>query len=129
ALQPGKDGLVDGRRVLAPAEDRAGAGTAQRLVRGERHDVGIGNRRRVRSTRDQTGDVRGIDEQERIDFVRDRAKRLEVDDARIRGRARDDHARLLSYGKVSDLVVVEYFARVVDAVGDEVVHAAAEVHG
>ena len=35
ALQPGEHRLVDGRRVLLAAHDRARARTAERLVRGE----------------------------------------------------------------------------------------------
>ena len=81
----------------------------------------------MRAAGDQAGDVRGVDEQQRADLVGDGAERLEVDDARIRGGARDDQARPLAHGEVADLVVVEHLGRVVDAVRDEVVHAAAEV--
>ena len=82
ALQPREHRLVDRGRVLLPAQDRAGTRTAQRLVRGERDDVGVRNRRRVRAAGDQAGDVRGVDEQQRVDLVGDRTERLEVDGAR-----------------------------------------------
>ena len=46
------------------AEDRAGARAPQRLVGRERHDVGERHRRRMRAAGDQTGDVRGVDDQQ-----------------------------------------------------------------
>ena len=82
ALQTGEHRLVDGRRVLLAAQDRAGARAAQRLVGRERDDVGVRDRRRVRAPGDEPRDVRGVDQQQRADLVGDRAERLEVDDAR-----------------------------------------------
>ena len=60
--------------------------------------------------------------------VGDLAERGEVDDPRVGGRARDDHLRLRVERELADLVVVERLRLGVDAVGDEVVEASAEVH-
>ena len=81
----------------------------------------------MRATGNEPGDVCGVDEQDRVDLVGDRAGGREVDDARVRGGARDDQTGALAHREVADLVVVEHFGGVVDAVRDEVVHAAAEV--
>ena len=94
--RPGNTALSIAGRVLLAAEDRAGARAAQRLVRGERDDVGVRDRRRVRAAGDEPGDVRGVDEQQRADLVGDRAERREVDDARVRGGAGDDQLRPLA---------------------------------
>ena len=95
ALQAGEHGLVDRGGVLLAAQDRAGARAAQGLVRGERDDVGVGHRRRVRAAGDEPGDVRGVDHQQRADVVGDRAERGEVDDARVRRGTGDDQLRSL----------------------------------
>ena len=81
----------------------------------------------MRAAGDQPRDVRGVDHQQRADVVGDRSERLEVDDPRVRGRARDDQLRVLPLRELADRVVVERLLRVVDAVRDEVVEAAAEV--
>ena len=129
ALEPREHRLVDRGRVLLAAQDRSRPRAAQGLVRREGHDVGVRHRRRVCTTGDQPRDVGRVDEQQRVDLVGDRAERLEVDDARVRGGPRDDQARPLAHCEVADLVVVEHLGLVVDAVRHEVVHAAAEVHG
>ena len=116
ALEPGEHRLVDRGGVLLAAEDRAGTRAAQRLVRRERDDVGVRHRRRVRATGDEPGDVRGVDHEQRADLVGDRTERLEVDDARVRGRAGDDQLRPLARGELADRVVVEDLGVVVDAV-------------
>ena len=129
ALQTREHGLVDRRRVFGATEDGARARPAQRFVGRERHDVGHGQWRRVRAARDETGDVRGVDHQQRADVVGDRTERLEVDDARVRRGARDDQLRVLAFRQFTDRVVVEGLVGIVDPVRDEVVEAAAEVHG
>ena len=71
ALQAREDRLVDGRGVLGPAQDAAAAGTAQRLVGGERDDVGVRHRVGVRPAGDEPGDVGGVEEEQRADLVAD----------------------------------------------------------
>ncbi len=82
----------------------------------------------MRAARDEAGDVGGVDEEERADLVGDGTERGEVDDARVRGRARDDHLRAGGLRDRADRVVVERLGFGVEAVPDEVVHAPAEVH-
>ena len=74
ALEPGEHGAVDRRRVFFAAQDAATAWPAQRLVRGERDDVAVGHRVRVRAPGDQPGDVRRVEHQQRTDLVGDRAQ-------------------------------------------------------
>ena len=81
----------------------------------------------MRASRDEAGDVRGVDEQQRADVVGDRSERVEVDDAGVRGRAGDDQLRTGLLRERADHVVVEGLRLVVDAVRDELVHPAAEV--
>ena len=127
ALQTREDRLVDRRRVLLAAEDRAGPRAPQGLVRREGDDVGVRNRARVRTTGDQAGDVRGVDDEEGIDLVGDRTERGEVDGPGVGGGPGDDRLGALSLGEVADHVIVQGLALVIDAIGDEVVDAAAEV--
>ncbi len=126
-LQPGEHRLVDSGRVVAAREDRTRARPAQGLVGRERDDVGQRHRRGMRATRDQTGDMRGVDEEKRADLVGDRPERLEIDDPRVRRGSGDDHPRTFADREVADHAVVEHLGVVVDAVRDEVVHTPAEV--
>ena len=81
----------------------------------------------MRATGDESGDVRGIDHEERAALVGDRAERLEVDDARVGGGAGDDQLGPFGQGDGAHFVVVDALGLAVDAVGDEVVEAAAGV--
>ena len=99
--RPGNTALSIAAAYSLAAEDRAGARTAQRLVGGEGDDVGVRDRRRVRATGDEPGDVRGVDDEQRADLVGDRAERREVDGARVGGGAGDDRLRPLARPRAS----------------------------
>ena len=60
--RPGNTALSIAAAYCCAAQDRAGARAAQRLVRRERDDVGVRDRRRVRAAGDEAGDVRGVDD-------------------------------------------------------------------
>ena len=56
---------------VGPAQDAPAPRSAQGLVGGERHDVGDTDRIGVHPAGDEPGDVRGIEEEQRSDLVRD----------------------------------------------------------
>ena len=60
ALGEGEDGAVDPGGQLRAAEDEPAARPAQHLVGGGAHDVGVRDRARRRSPRDQADGVRGV---------------------------------------------------------------------
>ena len=74
ALHAGEDDFVDrAQRTRLLGQNQAGAGAAQRLVRGGGDDLGVGHRRRMRAARDQTGEVRHVHQIERAHLVGDLA--------------------------------------------------------
>ena len=83
--------------------------------------------RGVQAGRDETGEVRHVDPEERPDLVGDRAERGEVELTRVGGPAGDDDLRLVLEGKAPHLVHVDERGLGVDAVRDDVVQAAREV--
>ena len=143
ALDAREHGLVDGRREggldvrevgrvdlgrqLAAAEDQPATGSAERLVGRRRDDVGVRERRRMDARRDETRDVGHVDEQQRPDAVGDRRHALEVDDPRIGRCPTDDQLGpdLASLGL--ERVVVDPLGVLANAVGVDLVEAAAEV--
>src|SRR5690606_25819034 len=106
ALRAGEHRLVDGRGVLGPAEDAPAARAAQRLVGGEGHDVGVGDRVGVGAAGDQPGDVGGIEHEQGADLVGDLPERCGVDDPRVGGGAGDDDLGPVLLGQLTDLVEV-----------------------
>ncbi len=127
ALPPGEDGLVDRRGVLGGGEDAATAGSPQRLVGRERHDVGERHRVRVGTTGDQAGEVGDVEHQQRTDLVGDLAEGLGLEAARVARRADHDHLRAMFQGEVAHAVHVDALLGA-DAVRHEVVEQAAGVH-
>ena len=65
----------------AARQDAAAPRPTERLVGREGDDVGERHRVRMHAARDEPGDVRGVEHEQRADLVADRAERLGVDDA------------------------------------------------
>ena len=63
ALPTGEHRLVDRRGVLRRRQDASAAWAAQRLVRGERDDVGVRHRVGMRTAGDQSGEVRRVEQE------------------------------------------------------------------
>jgi len=82
-------------------------------VRGERDDVGVRHRVRVRTTGNEAGDVGDVEHHVRPDFVGDLLERLGLDASRIARGARHDHARAVLVGEPAHFVKID--ALVVDA--------------
>ena len=68
---------------------------------------GVADRRGVRAAGDQPGDVRDVGDQDRPDLAGDLGERREVDRARDRGAAAEDHLRPLGQRQVAHLVQVD----------------------
>ena len=95
---------------------------------GERDEVGVRHRRRVGAARDQAGEVRHVDKQQRAHVAGDVLEGGEVEEARVRAVAGDDQRRGHLVGARAHLVVVDAAVGVADRVRLEVVELAAEVH-
>ena len=73
-------------------------------------------------------DMGHVDHQIGADFVSDGAQPREVDDARIRAGARQNQFRLVVDGQLFNRVVVQRFRFGIDAVADEIIRRAGEIH-
>jgi hypothetical protein len=102
ALQAGEDGRIDRLFVLGLHQDDAAARTAQRLVRGRGHDIGVRHRVRVETGGNQTGVVRHVDHEDGADFPGHLGEALEVDAQRVgRGAGDQDQRGLCSRASAS----------------------------
>ena len=130
ALKAGEDGRVDLLRdVLVIAQDHAAARAAQRLVRGGRHDMRMGQGGGMDAARHQTRDMGHVDMQIGADFVRDGAERGPVPFAAIGGAARQDQLRLMLKRLGADVVHIQPLILLAHAVGDHVEPLARHVDG
>ena len=129
ALHAREDGGVDLLLKVGTAEDEAAARTAERLVRGRRHDVGVAERGRVDAGGDEARIVGHVDHQVGADGVGDFGKALEVDAKRVGGGAGDDDLRLAFPGELFNAVVVDRLVGVKTVGNDlEVAAGIVEVH-
>src|SRR5438445_7527785 len=128
ALNVGEDRAVDRLRELRVREDHAAAWTAEGLVRRRRHDLRVADRSRVLPRRDETGEVRHVHEEQRLDRVGDLPQPREIEDARIRRRAGDDELRAVLLRDPLELVVIQHLVVLANSVRGEVVELAREVH-
>jgi hypothetical protein len=128
ALHAGEVRAVDGLCVLLLAEDEAGPRPGQRLVRRRRDEVGVRHRVRVQPGGDEPGEVGHVGEKERADLVRDLAELVRLDGARVGRAARDDQLRPVLLREPQHLVVVHDHRVPLDAVVDDRVQPAGEVH-
>ena len=78
---------------------------------------------------DQSGDVSDVGHEYGVHLVGDLAEPVELDSARICGRAADDDLGSMLPGKAAHLVVVYELQLAVHRVGHELVQLVGEVHG
>ena len=109
------------------AQDHAGARSAQSLVRGRGDDVRVRHRRRMHASRDQSGEVRHVDQVERADFVGDLPHAGKIDDARIGAAAADDQLRPLLLGQLLQIVVVDGLGFLGHAIRNDLVGLAGKI--
>ena len=114
--------------MIGVAEDHPPARPAERLVGRRGDDLRVSDGRGVLARRDQAREVGHVDEEERLDIVRDLPQPREVEHARVRRRAGDDEPRPILLREPLQLVVVEHLVVLADPVRDEVVELAGEVH-
>ncbi len=119
---------VDPPGQLLRAQDGAAARPAQRLVRGERHNIRVRDRRRDRAAGHQPDRMCHVGQQPSAHLVRDAAKRRIVDEPRVRGRAAHDELRLMAQCQVAHLVVVDEFGVATHAVRHDVEPSSREIH-
>ena len=129
ALHAREDRGVDLLFKVGTHEDHAAARTAQRLVGGRGHNVGVSERRRVDARGDEARIVRHVDHQESADLMRNFRKALEVDPLRIGRCPGHDELRLIFLRETLDLVDVDFLG-FVQAVRNamEVLAGEIEVH-
>src|SRR6266516_2103644 len=97
-LRPGEHLLVHRLRKLGLTENHPAARAAQRLMRGGRDNLRMGDGGRVHLTRYEPGEMRHVDNEYCADFIGDRAQRREIDDPRVRATATDDDPRPRTLG-------------------------------
>ena len=81
ALHTGKHSGVDRFRVLRGGHDDASARAAQTFMGRGGDKLGVRNRRRVLAARDETGNVRHVDEKKSADGISNLPQARKVDDA------------------------------------------------
>ena len=108
-------------------EDHAAARAGERLVRRRRRHVCVRHGVRVQPGRDQAAEVRHVDQEQGAHLVRDAAERGEVELARVRRPAGDDHLGPGLEGRLADGVHVDPHGLGVHAVGGHLVELAAEI--
>jgi hypothetical protein len=96
-------------------------------VRGGGYDVGIGDRRRVRTAGDEAGEVRHVDEEFGAYLVGDLAHAGEVKLAGVRGASADEDFGLNFNGLLFEGVVVDDLSVLADLVAGDVVELAGKV--
>ena len=98
-LSIGENSAIHVAGEILVAKDHASASAPQSLVSSRGDQLGMAHRRRVLPCGDQTGDVSNIRHENRVHFVGDLAEPVELDGARVRGRAADDDLRTVLLGK------------------------------
>src|SRR5687767_7974866 len=127
ALSSRKHRLVDHLGVLRLAENHSAARTAKRLVSRGRDRIGMRDRRRMMSSRNEARKMGHVNDELRTDLSRNFGERLELDDARVRARPGDDHLRTLATGYLLHRFVVDA-AIIADAVVNRVIQQSGEIH-
>src|SRR6266516_5837530 len=106
-LRPGEHLLVHRLRKLGLAKNHPTAWAAQRLMRGGRDYLRMGDGGRVHAAGDEPGEMRHVDDEYCADFIGDRAQRREIDDPRVRATATDDDPRSLLLRDFTNQIVVD----------------------
>ena len=89
ALLAGEYRFIDGGGQILVADDQSGARTAQSFVRGGGRDLRMGNGRRMHAARDESGNMRHVEDINRAHFIGDlRACAQNPTDADTRWRRR-----------------------------------------
>ena len=123
----GKNGRIDRLGEFFLAKHDAAARAAQTLVRRRGDEVRMRHRARMFAGRDESGDVRHVDEEERVDRIGDLPKARKIEKARISRSARGDHRRAHLFGLFGERVVVDLLGLFAHAVVRHLVKFAGEI--
>ena len=110
---------VDGLGVLRLAQNESAARAAQGLVGGGGDEVGMRDRAGMNPRRNEAGDVGDVGQEHRANLAGDFTHALEINAARVSGSSDGDHLGPVLAGHVGELVVVDEFAVLADAVVDD----------
>src|SRR6266571_3818486 len=121
--------LINCFRMLGLAQNHPTARSAQRLMRGRRDDLGVGDGGRVHPTRYEPGEMRHVDNEYCADFIGDRAQNQEIHDPGIRAAATDDDPWLLFFGDVPHFVVINPSGLFVNVIRRRLEERAREIDG
>ena len=89
--------------------------------------MGVRNRRRMHSTRDQSGKMRHVDEIQRTNLVGNLPHAREINDPRIRAAPSYDQLRSLFFGELLEFVVVDGLGFFGDSVRNDLVGFSGEI--
>src|SRR5437773_3362053 len=121
--------LINCFRMLGLAKNHPTAWAAQRLMRGGRDYLRMGDGGRVHAAGDEPGEMRHVDDEYCADFIGDRAQRREIDDPRVRAAATDDDPRLFPLGNVPHFVVIDPSGLFTDVVRGRLEQRPGEING
>ena len=107
SLDTGENLSIDLLRVLFLAEDEAGAGAAEALVRGRGDEVGEGDGVLMDSACNEARYVGHVNEQEGTNGVGDLTESCEVDLTRVGGGACRDHPGTDFLGLPGERVIID----------------------
>src|SRR6266581_8404291 len=115
--------------MLGLTENHPAARAAQRLMRGGRDYLRMGDGGRVHAAGDEPGEMRHVDDEYCADFIGDRAQRREIDDPRVRAAATDDDPRLLFLGDLAHFVIINPPRLFTDVIRRRLEQRAREIDG
>src|SRR6185312_11559431 len=112
----GEDALVHGSGVFLLAQDHARTWAAQGLVGSGGYELRVRNWRRMRSSSDQSGKMRHVDQQQRAGFVHDLAHAGKIEEAGISAATADDQLWFFPQRCLFKLVVIDGLRVFADAI-------------
>ena len=127
SLNPGKEVAIDLLGMGLFAEDEAGAGASQGLVRRRCDEIAVGNGGRMQTCRDEARNVGDVGQQECSDRLGNGGDPRKIDDPGVGGSSTDDQSRSVLVGKSLHLLVVEGLILPTDSVRNDLVTLAGEV--
>ena len=128
ALHAREHRAIDRLRVLLATQDEPRTRAGEGLVRRRRDEVAVLDRVRLQPRGDEPGEMSHVAEEQRADLVSDLAEAPGLDRARVRRAAADDQLRPMLLREREHVVVVDEVRLARDAVVDDLVEPAGEVH-
>ncbi len=121
ALNAGKHDFINVRAVFLARQNHSAARASQRLVGGGGDDIRILARVGMNTGGHQAGEVRHVDQENRIDGIGDLPEPGKIDDAGIGAAPGDDHLGLVLFGQARQLIVIDALVFAANAIRDHFV--------